>query len=184
MSDTHVILWRRIDIIGHDACRISPTDGGWTIEGTALFLEAGKPSKLNYSVVCDKQWRSCSARAWGWIGGASIDMALERNEERTWRASGAPLRDLDGVLDLDLGFTPATNTNAIKRMKLEIGQQLDTVAAWLDPSDWTVKPLAQSYKRLDIRTYDYHSPLHGYRATLRTDDFGFVVDYPNLWVRE
>ena len=184
MSNSHAMLWRRVDVGGHDACLVSRLGGAWIIEGTAVFSAKGEPSILNYRVTCDERWRSRSGHVSGWIGRAPIDLLLERKDSGRWSANGAQLPDLDAALDLDLGFTPATNTNAIKRMKLEIGGQSDTVAAWLDPSDWTVKPLEQSYKRLGVCSYDYNSPLHGYRAILHTDAFGFIINYPQLWVKE
>ena len=85
------------------------------------------------------------------------------------------------LLDVDLGFTPASNTNAIRRLDLRIGASAETTALWLDTDDWTLKPLHQIYTRTGPNRYDYASPQHDYRATLVTDDFGAVLTYPALW---
>ena len=78
--------------------------------------------------------------------------------------------------DIDLGFTPASNTNAIRRLNLSRDEAADTIAVWLDTGDWTVKSLRQSYRRGNGDTFDYISPQHDYRATLIVDDV-FVPDY-------
>jgi uncharacterized protein len=180
----HTILWRRIDIVGHDACRISRAGNNWTIEGTAIFLEGSTPSRLNYHVICDERWQSNRGQVSGWVGNTQVQLTVERDENNRWTVNGARLPHLDGLIDLDLGFTPATNTNAIKRLNLKIGDKTETVAAWLDTSDWKFKPLVQSYERLSINSFEYQSPAHDYREKLRTDQFGFVVEYPKLWKAE
>lgn len=83
--------------------------------------------------------------------------------------------------DIDLGFTPATNTNALRRMELKVGQAARTTALWLDTEDWSLKPLTQTYERLSETVYRYRSPRHAYEAELSVDPFGIVLDYPGLW---
>ena len=85
------------------------------------------------------------------------------------------------VVDVDLGFTPATNTNAIKRLSLEIGAEVETTAVWLDIDDWSFKPLRQIYKRLSATELAYCSPSHEYDAILQIDDFDIIRHYPALW---
>ena len=99
-----------------------------------------------------------------------------------WSVNGGDDNALAGLEDIDLGFTPASNTNAIRRLNLAEGEEAESVAVWLDTEDWNVKPLRQSYCRVGGSAYDYKSPMHDYRATLLVDDFGAVREYPGLWV--
>ena len=94
---------------------------------------------------------------------------------------GAEIENVGGLLDVDLGFTPATNTNAIRRLGLAIGEEVETTAVWLDTEDWGFKPLKQVYRRLSKTEFAYASPSHDYAAILITDDFGIVRSYPQLW---
>ncbi|MEM7641024.1 MAG: putative glycolipid-binding domain-containing protein [Pseudomonadota bacterium] len=177
----HTVLWRRLDQQGHDACRIAATARGWTIEGTAVFEQNGAAACLTYHLFCDGAWRSRRASVSGWIGENSLDLSLQHEGAGDWRINGETdpsLRDLD---DIDLGFTPASNTNAIKRMNLSEGFGADCVAVWLDTEDWTIKRLPQSYHRTGPQTFAYVSPQHEYRATLVTDGFGAITEYPGLW---
>ncbi|MEO0913640.1 MAG: putative glycolipid-binding domain-containing protein [Pseudomonadota bacterium] len=49
-------------------------------------------------------------------------------------------------------------------------------------ADWRLKPLTQTYERLDATTYLYRSPAHGFSTRLTTDAAGFVTDYPEGWI--
>lgn len=179
----HHLIWRRLDDAGHDACRFMETASGWTVEGAAVFRTAGEAAHLAYRILCEPDWTSRAADVAGFVGGTSVARRLERDGAGGWRVDGVPAPDLDGLLDVDLGFTPASNTNAIRRLALGIGDAGRSTAVWLDTADWTVKPLPQSYRRVADDGYDYASPTHGYRARLRVDGFGAVVDYPDLWIR-
>ena len=176
------VLWRRLDQEGHDACQFAHTVDGWIIEGAAVFEHDGQAANLFYRLVCDQKWTSMRATVAGWIGEGDFQLNIERDGDNGWRINGKKSQSLDGLKDIDLGFTPASNTNAIKRLSLCKGDEAESVAVWLDTNDWTVKPLRQSYRRTQNNAFDYASPQHDYRATLTVDDFGAVTEYPELWV--
>ena len=178
----HTVLWHRLDAEGHDACRFSETTDGWTIEGAAVFRHDGQAASLAYRLVCDRQWESRHASVAGWIGNRDLQILIERDGGDGWLVNGSWRHTLNGLKDIDLGFTPASNTNAIRRLNLSEGKKAESVAVWLDTEDWSVKPLRQSYRRSGKDAFDYASPEHDYRATLGVDDFGAVTVYPGLWV--
>jgi uncharacterized protein len=178
----HWVLWERLDARGHDCGCFVQTGDGWTIEGTAVFAREGGAACLSYSLLCDSRWSSRRASVRGWIGGNALHLSIERSGRDGWSVNGVVDGALAGLDDIDLGFTPATNTNALRRLNLARGEEATLAAVWLDADDWTVKPLHQSYRRITDSTYDYASPAHDFRATLRVDGFGAVEEYPGLWV--
>jgi hypothetical protein len=177
----HIVLWRRLDQQGLDACRFTQLHDTWIVEGCAVFNHGGSATNLAYRLVCDTSWRSLHATVTGWIGANTIALLMAREGTDSWRIDGSVREDLTGLQDIDLGFTPASNTNAIRRLCLGEGGEAESTAVWLDTEDWAVKPLRQTYGRLGKHAYDYASPLHNYRATLTVDDFGAVIEYPGLW---
>lgn len=179
----HNILWKNLHSPGHDACRFAETPDGWAIEGAAVFSADGTPARLFYRLLCDPNWSSLRAAVTGWVGDRSINISLLRRRGDRWSVDGKMDDALAGLHDIDLGFTPASNTNALRRLNIALGDQVETVAVWLDPETWTVKPLPQTYRRVRVDAYDYTSPSHDYRATLQVDDFGAITDYPGLWTR-
>ena len=178
------IFWRRLDGPGHDACRLERDDAGWLINGMAVFREEGKASALRYQVRSTEDWVTREARISGWSGADPIDLVVEHLAGDKWRMNGTHIGAVKGCKDVDLGFTPATNTLAIRRLDLAPGAHAETTAAWLDPADWTLKPLTQTYTRSGDATYDYTSPAHGFEARLTVDAHGLVSDYPGLWTAE
>jgi len=113
---TASILWRRLDVEGHDACLLSQADGAHSLEGQAIFVQDGKPCCLAYAVICDTGWRTRSARVDGILGMRELHYAIERRAHGAWMLNGEPQRGVAGLVDVDLGFTPASNLLAIRRL--------------------------------------------------------------------
>ncbi|WP_254702632.1 putative glycolipid-binding domain-containing protein [Sulfitobacter sp. THAF37] len=175
------VLWRRIDMEGLDACSYCREGDGYSVSGTALYLDGAEPARLEYRVCCTSDWSSGSASVAGWTGDRRRDLSLSRDATGEWLLDGKAVPGVRGLVDIDLGFTPATNTNAIRRLDLAIGEDVETTAVWLDTEDWCFKPLRQVYRRLSETEFAYRSPTHGYAATLTADAFGIVREYPELW---
>ena len=57
-----IMLWRRLDIPGHEIARLEMLDDGWKLSGTAIFASQQGPAKLDYVVNCDAAWRTNSAQ--------------------------------------------------------------------------------------------------------------------------
>ena len=125
------------------------------------------PTVLSYRVVCDEGWRTQSAHVTGSVGQRSIDMTLV---------------PLPGCIDIDLAFSPSTNTLPIRRLGLAVGESASLTVAWLRFPEMTLEPLAQTYRRLGKRTWEYASD--GFTARIEVDEEGLVISYEGLWVRE
>ena len=178
------ILWRRLDVTGHDACRLIEAPGGWRLEGTAAFHQDRTLACLAYEIACDRDWQTQEGLIQGWIGERSIDLRLERSADDVWTLNGEVVPQLKGCKDLDLGFTPATNLFQIRRIALGVGEAADVLVAWFDEATVTMDTLYQRYERRAEDTYWYTSPRSGYSALLRVNAAGFVEKYPDLWEAE
>jgi len=175
------ILWSRLDTPGHDACRLIETDAGWQLDGNAVFVHEGLPARLAYSLTCDRSWRTERGDVSGWIGSEALALTITRSVAGVWTRNGAVVSGLDGCVDLDLGFTPATNLSQIRRIDLAEGQAADVPVAWLDVSTAKLDVLLQRYERRSAFRYWYEAPRFNYAALLEVDAVGFVRRYPGLW---
>ena len=182
--DAATILWRRLDLPGHDWARLAPQGGGWLLAGTALFTHDGLPCRLDYRVLCDTAWRTGSASVEGWAGSEHVRHHLSVDAARRWRLDGVEQPQVEGCIDVDLGFTPATNLLALRRLELAVGEQAPVRSAWLDFPGFAMEPLPQSYRRTSNTTYAYESDGGAFTAELRVNAAGFMVDYPGLWREE
>jgi hypothetical protein len=123
-------LWRRLDTPGHDACRLEQGATGWALDGAAVFSEDGSPAQLAYRIACDLAWRTQHGEVRGWLGGRAVEFSVSRTSEGLWTLNGVLVPRLEGCVDLDLGFTPATNLTQIRRSALAVGQAAHVPVAW------------------------------------------------------
>jgi len=178
------MLWKRLDVPGHDACRLERRDGWWHLEGTAVFRHERAAARLDYHVTCDEAWRSQHGTIRGFIGPRAISTDIARTATGVWTVDGTVVPGLEACLDLDFGFTPATNILQTRRCALAVGQSAEVPAAWMDAGDGTLQLLPQRYQRRSDSAYWYESPTVGYEALLEMAPNGFAKRYPMLWQAE
>jgi hypothetical protein len=177
-------LWRKLDAPGHDACRLRQLADGWELDGTSVFLSNGTAARVNYQIVCDASWRTRHGHVQGWIGERDYDIVVVRTEKGRWELNNVAVPGLEGCLDLDYGFTPATNFLQLRRVALREREAADVPVVWLNtPAD---KPelLHQRYERRSQLTYWYEAPTVGYAGLLEMSAEGFISRYPGLWEME
>lgn len=177
-------LWRRLDSPGHDACRLLEDRDGWRLSGTAVFRHDGAAACVTYMVAGDYSWRTDRGEVGGWIGDKAIDFTVVRNGSAGWVLNGERVPGLDELVDLDLGFTPATNLPQLRRVNLAVGQGADVPVAWLDVFAAGLTLLPQRYERRTETTYWYTAPTGPYAGLLELGSSGFVTGYPGLWEAE
>jgi hypothetical protein len=168
---------------GYDACLLSQAEGGYSLKGQAIFVQDGQPCCVAYQVTCDAGWQTKSARVDGFLGLRELLYAIERAADGRWTLNDEIQRDVAGLVDVDLGFTPASNLLAIRRFDLDVGQATPAPAAYLTFPELRLTRLEQRYRRLDKVRYAYAAPLFDYDDTLEVSPTGFVLDYPGLWIR-
>jgi hypothetical protein len=190
---TRSILWRRLDVPGHDAAWLSRaganagTGAGWRIAGSAAFAREDdhRPCGLAYVVTCDDTWTTRGARISGWSGDEAVDISIQVTPDRRWFMNGKEIVLVAGCVDLDLAFTPATNALAIRRLKLAVGgARVALTSAWLTFPALALEPLPQAYRRMSDRRYEYEAPTQDFSTELVVNDAGFVIEYPTLWTAE
>lgn len=181
--------WRRLGLAGHDSAQVTPLPDGSRLAGMAAFLSASGPAALAYEVVCGPDWATRRGRVRGFVGPAQVDWRIERGADG-WNLNGRAAPGLDDCVDLDFGFTPATNFTQTRRAALAIGGRAEVPAAWIDAdtaalaANPELSRIEQVYRRTSERTYAYASPTTGYEAELEMLENGFVRLYPELWQAE
>jgi hypothetical protein len=96
-----------------------------------------------------------------------------------WIHNDIEVPTLDGCIDVDLNFTPSTNTLPIRRLALPIGHSAEVPAAWLRFPDFTLQPLVQTYTRKTANRYGYRAGT--FESEISFDSAGLVHDYPPAW---
>lgn len=114
--NTHTRVWRRLDMPGHDPCRLRPSDDGWQLEGVAVFRDKGAGVCLAYRLELGAEWITSRGVVTGWFGDRDVRLEVARDVAGLWTLNDQPQSGLDGCVDLDLGFTPATNLSQLERV--------------------------------------------------------------------
>lgn len=183
---TSHMRWRRLDVPGHEEARIEQTADGWRLAGQLKAEEANVRAQLGYVIECELDWRTRRAVVSGSASGAPIRIELCADGEGHWTLNGAPLPLVEGALDVDLGFTPATNLLPIRRLDLPVGGRAEVRTAWVRFPELRVEALEQSYEREAARIFRYDALVDGerFQARLDTDELGRVLLYEGLWEAE
>jgi hypothetical protein len=178
------ILWKNLYQAGHEAARLSDQAGGWLLDGTAVLAHEHKPCCLQYRIECDAAWQTRSAVVTGWVGAAAVQIEIQVDGEKRWFMNGEEAQEVSGCIDLDLNFSPLTNTLPIRRLGLAVGQAAEVQAAWLRFPSFVLQPLDQRYLRLRDGVYRYESGGGTFRRDVEVSPAGLVTHYPDFWLAE
>lgn len=174
------VLWRWLGRAGHDAARIVRSGDGWRLEGNAAFVHDEQPVGLAYAIECDAAWRTQRARVHGAVGERTIDVNIVVDRGR-WTMNDVEQDAVAGCDDVDLNFSPSTNTLPIRRLGLAVGESSTVRAAWLRFPGFMLEVLEQTYRRVAEDCYEYESAGGSFRAELTVTRDGLVIDYAGIW---
>ncbi len=180
----HTVFWRALAWTGMERSTLTTFgDGRKLLGGTVIGVAGGGPFEARYHVACDIDWLTQHADVKVETRDApSRSILLEVDQDQHWRLNGELIARVSGCADVDLGFSPATNTLPIQRISLDVGQRADVVATWLKFPELIVEPLQQRYTRLAETAYRYESA-SGFVARIEVDAFGIVTSYEGGWER-
>ncbi len=177
----HHILWHCLLLSSSEHAFLLENDDGYQLQGVAALPLGELPCHIDYAVAVDRQWRPSQARATIATPSGARQIVLRSRHGDGWDVDGEPASHLDGCQDVDLGWTPATNTVPIRRLGLEVGQTVSITAAWVRFPELDVVASEQRYRRLAIDRWQYTSGEYDYQ--LVTDPAtGLVLSYgDDLW---
>src|SRR4051812_26604671 len=101
--EREAIVWRRLDLPGHEAAELSSLDDGWRLCGVAVFAESGRPCRLEYDIASDGDWNTRRCSVAGRVGTTPVSLDLERSARGVWSVDGREAQRLGGCMDVDLG---------------------------------------------------------------------------------
>ena len=189
------VLWQRIVSPGSEWCALEREPDGWRLHGIVLAEDASAPVVVHYAVALAADWstRAVEIAMRSGVAAESRKLKLSVAPEQRWQTEreptpdpSAPVDDLEalhGLIDVDLGFSPATNTLPIRRLDLAIGEAVAVTAAWVRFPELTIEPLPQRYIRLAERCYRYESAGGAFVAEIEVDNLGLVIMYEGGWQR-
>lgn len=155
----------------------------WIFRGTILTMAKDAAAEARYEIVCDSLFHTRKADILLRDFTGERMLKIDARDGR-WFENGREKQTVKGAVDIDLGWSPSTNTLPIRRLNLAVGQASgEFIAAWVRFPELTLQPLPQEYLRLEDRKYRYSSRSGAFVAELLVDDHDLVLDYEGYWQR-
>jgi hypothetical protein len=175
------VLWRNDEYHMVEYCSLKDRGQESVFEGVVVAVADEKPLRIAYQVVCDGQGltRSVEVDAVGGLGEHHIQLAVDG--QRAWFWNGKELPECKGFSDVDLGFSPSTNSLPIRRLMLTPGESQTLTATWVRFPQFDVITFPQRYTRLSANRYRFESLLSDFQAELVVDEVGIVQQYGEFW---
>lgn len=164
-------------------CLISIKTDGAEINSTIVGHYGGKLYLVNCQIKTNADWQTVSVSIDSRINEQSQYWQLETDGMGKWLLNGKDWRLVEGCIDVDLPLTPFTNTLPIRRLKLAVGEASLIDVVYLDLLAGEFLPVQQQYTRLTDKEYHYENVPNDFEANITVDEQGFVIDYPELFVR-
>jgi len=189
-------VWTGVEEWLAEAASIDLRDGGLTAAGTQLGAHPA-PYRVDYRLdasdgfvtrgldltAVGEGWRRRLRLGHDGAGGWSAE--VEDDGDPPEGAWDGELPDLSDALDIDLGFSPLTNSMPILRHELHRqGESRDFVMAWVSVPDLRVRASKQRYEH--VRAGDGGATVRflevegEFIAELELDADGLLVFYPAL----
>jgi hypothetical protein len=166
---------------GAEAFSFRTTDGGYEARGAVSAMLEGRPLDASYVVEMDAAWRTRCVRV-DVKGGDTLEVLSDGTGH--WRRSdGTALPELEGCIDPDISMTPFTNTVAMRRLGLPVGEAAAINVAYVLVPGLSLRAAPQRYTRLADRMWRFDGLDIDFAADLMVDEEAFVVDYPGLFRR-
>lgn len=192
-------MWTLPNEPGSEIVDITGTPGdGWRFRGHLHLLDNNEPVRITYLLLLEEDWTLRYADVELYRGpdesrfvqflvdpdlpGRGWQRREASSRETAPELAFEPLSGLDDLIDVDLEFSPITNSLPIRRLAPRVGEGFDVTAAWVRFPSLTVEPLSQRYERTANRRYHY-SAHTGFETDIDVDDLGFVVRYGDIWER-
>jgi uncharacterized protein len=175
--------WRWVPTAGLERFELLHSAEGWILLGAILTLASGGGAEARYEIRCDLAWNT--KRAEISVRDSQGERSLRvRKENGRWYENGRPNNTLDGCDDIDLEWSPSTNTIPIRRLRPAVGETSGILtAAWIRFPSLRVEKLPQEYRRVSERQYVYTSHNGSFTAEITVDDQDLVLDYQGFWHR-
>jgi hypothetical protein len=166
---------------GAERFAFNATATGFIACGEVRAVLDGTPLTASYEVKADSAWVTREVRVT--VEGGK-QLAVVSDGAGHWRhENGAAIHALDGCIDPDISMTPFTNTLAIRRLDLKVGEAAEIRVAYVLVPELSLHAAPQRYTRLAERLWRFEGFDIHFTADLTVDEHGFVVEYPGLFRR-
>jgi hypothetical protein len=175
------ITWHCAQLASSEHCTLIEADDGYNFHGVVVVPLADVPCHIEYSVIVDSRWLPLKVESTITTPSRIQTIDLRRRVPGRWELDGVWASHLEGCDDVDLGWSPATNTIPIRRLDLSIGESASITAAWTRFPELDVVRNVQRYTRLANDRWRYQAGEYEFDLTV-DGATGLVLNYgDDMW---
>lgn len=181
------VMWRSLDGKKFEHIQLMSNEEGILADGLIIHLDADSSYRIRYRIQCDSIWQVRKMHIQR-LDTSNQELLLYSNGKGRWKnKKGNRIEMLDGAHDIDIHFSPYTNTLAIRRLKLQQGMTVQTKVAFINLPDLSFEIARQQYTLTknseSDKRYKYESLTSGFKTELPVDDDGLLIEYPQYFER-
>lgn len=177
------MFWEKQQTTGSEYLELSCGNQTIQVESTVLFMEDGVPHRVTYKILLDTNWVVKHIYIMNHNLGKTL--SLSSNEDGSWfDDNGDEIHVLRGAVDIDISCTPFTNSLPINRLAWIPDEPKLFEMVYVSAHDLTFKKVKQMYTLIndeETRTFHYRSGT--FESPVIVDKDGFVLEYPELFIR-
>jgi len=179
----HLVRWQDWSGTGIEHLTLRTGPDGIDAESVVIGPAEEPIFAVRYAIACDDRWHVRTVRVE--LVGGDRRVELSSDGDGRWTdATGHPLPELAGAIDVDLTATPFTNTLPIWRLGLTAGGTAEILVAYIVVPDLSVALERQRYTCLETgRRYRFESLDGDFARDIDVDEHGLVLTYPGLFRR-
>lgn len=177
----HDVIWHCSLLASSEHASLLEHEDERRLQGLAVLPHEGAPCHIAYELTVDRGWMPRSTSVTVTLPTQVRRIELRSDRIGLWEVNGSAAPHLDGCGDVDLGWTPGTNTVPIRRLDLEIGDTATIVASWVRFPELDVIANEQQYTRLAPDRWRYRSGAYDFELVTDVAS-GIVLAYgQDLW---
>lgn len=179
----HSILWSGREYHSLENCVLNLSAKGVEVNSTIVGRHHGTIYQVDYKIRTNTLWETILLEYNTRLNFLRQSVRIERDGVGNWILNGNPAGAFKDCLDVDVPLTPFTNTLPIRRLKFAQDESHEIKVIYCDILENKITAVRQKYTRLSATEYHYENVPNDFEATIVVDQFGLVVDYPQLFVR-
>jgi len=174
------IRWEGLQYRSLENCTLTETGNGVAITSVIKCQVNNQAIKILYKILTDTLWATYFVEI-NVISGRNEKTLLLEKKGGYWLLNNTIDHRFDGCADIDISLTPFTNTLPIRRLVFN-GQLRNRIEViYIDIIADLILPVRQYYTKISDSVYLYENEKSTFKAELKTDPYGLVIEYPKLF---
>jgi len=174
------ITWEGLEYRSLENCTLTETDNGISVTSVITGQVNNQAIKILYKILTDTLWATYFVEINVILGGYKKTILLEKKVSY-WLVNNTIDHRFNDCVDIDISLTPFTNTLPIRRLVFngQLSNRIEVI--YIDIIADMIMPVRQYYTKISDSVYLYENEKSTFKAELKTDSYGLVIEYPKLF---